>query len=118
MGALDGKVVAVTGAGSDGVFRATAFEEALKKRFSHKVLDGIDENTPTHIVESRILTFDHAMLGGFVARRWNFPDAVADAIKALGAEPTPMSPAQFGALTKNDLNRYSVIVKERKITSE
>ena len=31
----------VTGAGSDGVFRATAFEEALKKRFSHKVLDGI-----------------------------------------------------------------------------
>ena len=33
--------VAVTGAGSDGVFRALAFEEALKKRFSHKVLDGI-----------------------------------------------------------------------------
>ena len=33
--------VAVTGAGSDGVFRATAFEEALKKRFAHKVLDGI-----------------------------------------------------------------------------
>ncbi|HEX7919570.1 MAG TPA: xanthine dehydrogenase family protein subunit M [Bradyrhizobium sp.] len=33
--------VAVTGAGSDGVFRLTAFEEALKKRFSHKVLDGI-----------------------------------------------------------------------------
>ena len=33
--------VAVTGAGSDGVFRVTAFEEALKKRFSHKVLDGI-----------------------------------------------------------------------------
>src|SRR5437016_5547952 len=33
--------VAVTGAGSDGVFRATALEEALKKRFSHKVLDGI-----------------------------------------------------------------------------
>src|SRR6202008_1334522 len=33
--------VRVTVAGSDGVFRATAFEEALKKRFSHKVLDGI-----------------------------------------------------------------------------
>jgi tripartite-type tricarboxylate transporter receptor subunit TctC len=44
--------------------------------------------------------------------------AVADAIKALGAEPTPMSPAQFGAVIKNDLNRYAVIVKERKITSE
>ena len=34
--------VAVTGAGSEGVFRVTSFEEALKKRFSHKVLDGFD----------------------------------------------------------------------------
>jgi carbon-monoxide dehydrogenase medium subunit len=33
--------VAVTGAGSDGVFRVTAFEEALQKRFSPKVLEGI-----------------------------------------------------------------------------
>ena len=44
--------------------------------------------------------------------------AVADAIKALGAVPTPMSPVQFGALIKSDLNRYDVIVKERKITSD
>src|SRR5215469_6928717 len=33
--------LAVTGAGSNGVFRVTSFEEALKKRFSHKVLDGL-----------------------------------------------------------------------------
>jgi carbon-monoxide dehydrogenase medium subunit len=33
--------VAVTGAGSDGVFRVASFEEALKKRFSPKVLDGL-----------------------------------------------------------------------------
>jgi aerobic carbon-monoxide dehydrogenase medium subunit len=33
--------VAVTGAGSNGVFRVTAFEEALKKRFSPKVLEGL-----------------------------------------------------------------------------
>lgn len=33
--------VAVTGAGGDGVFRATDFEEALKKRFSAKSLDGL-----------------------------------------------------------------------------
>ena len=33
--------VAVTGAGGNGVFRVEAFEEALKKRFSHKVLDGL-----------------------------------------------------------------------------
>lgn len=33
--------VAVTGAGGDGVFRVTAFEEALKKRFASKALDGL-----------------------------------------------------------------------------
>jgi aerobic carbon-monoxide dehydrogenase medium subunit len=33
--------VAVTGAGGNGVFRVEPFEEALKKRFSHKVLDGL-----------------------------------------------------------------------------
>ncbi len=33
--------VAVTGAGGDGVFRVTQFEEALKKRFSPKSLDGL-----------------------------------------------------------------------------
>jgi carbon-monoxide dehydrogenase medium subunit len=33
--------VAVTGAGGDGVFRVTVFEEALKKRFSAKALDGL-----------------------------------------------------------------------------
>ncbi len=44
--------------------------------------------------------------------------AVADAIKALGAEPTPMSPAAFGQLMRSDLQRYSVIVKERRITAD
>ena len=33
--------VAVTGAGGDGVFRVTEFEEALKKRFSPKSLGGL-----------------------------------------------------------------------------
>ena len=33
--------VAVTGAGGSGVFRVTPFEEALKKRFSPKSLDGL-----------------------------------------------------------------------------
>src|SRR6185369_16744762 len=33
--------VAVTGAGNNGVFRVTSFEEALKKRFGPKSLDGM-----------------------------------------------------------------------------
>jgi carbon-monoxide dehydrogenase medium subunit len=38
--------VAVTGAGADGVFRVPAFEEALKKRFAPKSLEGL-----THMAE-------------------------------------------------------------------
>lgn len=54
-------------------------DQTLRRHF-HRVLDAINPTTPTHIVETRILTFDHALLGGFVARKWNFPDPVADAI--------------------------------------
>jgi putative nucleotidyltransferase with HDIG domain len=54
-------------------------DQTLRRHF-FKVVDAIDAATPTHIVENRILTFDHALLGGFVARKWNFPDQVADAI--------------------------------------
>ena len=54
-------------------------DQTLRRHF-YRVLDTINEATPTHVAESRILAFDHALLGGFVARRWNFPDSVADAI--------------------------------------
>jgi HD-like signal output (HDOD) protein len=54
-------------------------DQTLRRHF-YKVLDALDPSTPTHIVENRVLSFDHALLGGFVARKWNFPDPVADAI--------------------------------------
>lgn len=44
--------------------------------------------------------------------------AVAEAIRGLGAEPTPMSAAAFGQVIRNDLQRYAVIVKERRITAD
>jgi aerobic carbon-monoxide dehydrogenase medium subunit len=44
--------VAVTGAGASGVFRMPAFEEALKKRFSPKALDGL--NVPADGLSSDI----------------------------------------------------------------
>jgi putative nucleotidyltransferase with HDIG domain len=54
-------------------------DQTLPKHFG-QVIDGLDPATPTCTVENRILTFDHASLGGYVAARWNLPEQVADAI--------------------------------------
>ena len=54
-------------------------DQTLPRHFQ-KLIELLNEQTPTHVVELQMLAFDHAMLGGFVARRWNFPDSVADAI--------------------------------------
>ena len=67
--------VAVTGAGANGVFRVTAFEEALKKRFSPKSLEGL--TVPATGLNSDIhgSAEYRAHLIGVLARR-----AVAEAI--------------------------------------
>ena len=67
--------VAVTGAGSNGVFRVTTFEEALKKRFSPKSLEGM--TIPADGMNSDIhgSAEYRAHLVGVLARR-----AVAEAI--------------------------------------
>ena len=44
--------------------------------------------------------------------------AVVDAIRTLGAEPTPMTPAQFGDVIQADSRRYAAIIKERKIVGD
>lgn len=54
-------------------------DQTLRRHFT-RVLDALNPNTPTCVVENRILSFDHAALGGFVARKWNLPEQIADAI--------------------------------------
>jgi HD-like signal output (HDOD) protein len=54
-------------------------DQRLRKHFC-RILDGLDESETTPEIERKILGFDHADLGQFVARQWYFPDQVTDAI--------------------------------------
>jgi tripartite-type tricarboxylate transporter receptor subunit TctC len=44
--------------------------------------------------------------------------AVIEVIRSIGAEPTPMSPAEFGAVMWADMARYAKVIQEHKITAE
>lgn len=44
--------------------------------------------------------------------------AVSDAIRSLGAEPTPLSPEQFERVIEADSRRYVSIIRERRITAD
>ncbi|MGB6535503.1 MAG: xanthine dehydrogenase family protein subunit M [Xanthobacteraceae bacterium] len=67
--------VAVTGAGSNGVFRVPSFEEALKKRFSPKSLEGMTIPADGMNADIHGSAEYRAHLVGVLARR-----AVAEAI--------------------------------------
>ena len=67
--------VAVTGAGSNGVFRVKSFEEALKKRFAPKSLEGLTIPADGMNADIHGSAEYRAHLVGVLARR-----AVAEAI--------------------------------------
>jgi HD-like signal output (HDOD) protein len=56
----------------------------LCDQFLHKhfctIIDQLQSTESTTNVENRVLSFDHAMLGGYVAQKWNFPESAVDAI--------------------------------------
>lgn len=73
--------VAVTGAGANGVFRVPSFEEALKKRFAPKSLEGLTIPADGMNADIHGSAEYRAHLVGVMARR-----AVARANEAPGAE--------------------------------
>lgn len=54
-------------------------DQTLRRHFV-RVLDEISPTVATCDVETQVLSFDHATLGGYVAQRWNFPQQIVDAI--------------------------------------
>ncbi len=51
----------------------------MRRRFLH-VVERLRRNVTTCEVEREIYSFDHAQLGAHVAKTWEFPDAIVDAI--------------------------------------
>jgi HD-like signal output (HDOD) protein len=54
-------------------------DQSLRRHFC-QVISAISPTVPTCEVENRILSFDHALLGGFIASKWNLAEPVIDAI--------------------------------------
>ena len=90
-------------------------------------------DTPT-MEQAGIKGFDAGSTYGFLAPAGTPPEVVArlnaeinkilaqkpvrDRLMAIGAEPTPMSPAEFRAVLADDSRRFGAIIRERKITVE
>ncbi|CAL76667.1 Putative carbon monoxide dehydrogenase medium subunit, coxM-like protein [Bradyrhizobium sp. ORS 278] len=86
--------VAVTGAGANGVFRVTAFEEALQKRFSPKVLEGIPVSAEGLNTDIHGSAEYRAHLIGVLARRAvDAANAGAKASTASDGAAEPDAPA-------------------------
>ncbi len=64
--------------------------------------------TPAAIVERMNREINKALL----------VPAAAESIRGIGAEPSPMTAAEFGALTKADARRFAKIIKDRNIVHD
>ena len=56
-------------------------DQCLHSHFRDVLDDLGSTTTPTPQIERRILSFDHAQLGGYLAKQWNFPERIRVAIQ-------------------------------------
>lgn len=83
--------------------------EAGLKNFDAGTTHGLyaPDGTPPAIIERLNREINNALA----------QPAVKAQIATLAAEPSPMTPAQFAALMREDSNRYGKVIRERKITA-
>lgn len=105
------RLLAVTSPKRLGIFPdAPTLDELGLKGFDAGTTHGFwaPAGTPAAIVDRMNREINKALL---------LP-AAAESIRSIGAEPTPMSPAEFGALTKADAKRFAQIIKDRNIVHD
>ncbi|MBP86926.1 MAG: hypothetical protein CMJ64_09440 [Planctomycetaceae bacterium] len=55
-------------------------DQHLRSHFC-RVVDQMDDLTPTYQVERKVLSFDQGQLGAYVVGRWHFPEQIRDVIR-------------------------------------
>ena len=55
-------------------------DQHLRGQFC-ELIEKLDEATPTHLIEREIFSFDQGQLAEFVLTRWNFPEAICEAVR-------------------------------------
>jgi len=76
-------------------------DQYLRSHFC-RIVNVLDETTPTYIVERAVLSFDQSQLSEFVARRWHFSERVCDAVRYY------QYPAQYAGNHRNLVNIVAV----------
>jgi len=105
------RLLAVTGPKRIPLFPdAATLDELGLKGFDPGTTHGFwaPAGTPGAIVERMNREINQAL---------KLPSAI-EIIRGMGAEPTPMSPAEFGAVIKADAARFAGIIRDRKIVQE
>lgn len=105
------RMLAVAGLRRSSIFPdVPTLDEAGLKGFDAGTTHGIyaPANTPPAVIER---------INREVNRSLALPNVRAQ-IETIGAEPTPLSPAQFSAVMADDSRRYAAIIKERHILGD
>lgn len=61
-------------------FGKVVFAQSMPEEFSRALTLSSEDNLPLHLAEQAVIGTDHTVVGAMLAKRWQFPDTLADCI--------------------------------------
>lgn len=61
-------------------FGKVVFAQSMPEEFNRALVLSADDNLPLHQAEQTVIGTDHTVVGAMLAKRWQFPEALADCI--------------------------------------